>query len=306
MATLVEVVDALLAPTAAMASAVHTTAAKLAQASREVALELRRLCEGDLQGMFDGPTNVEVDWDGPAVVLDLSEVFNSEALGLLMTCASSWLQSAIARPAAGQRIVVVEEAWAVLANLGVARWLQALAKLARAVGGAARRGHPPPRRPPRRGRRGVSADAPGPGAAGRHRDPGHLRPTERRDRPGRRAPRAQRDRSAAAAEPGAVDGAVEGGAPITATWWSIRWATTSGTSSIPTPACAPRPGRGWRRDHAGAAPLQRRPHAGGGVRPLRGWPGRLGRGHAGRAAVGRGVAPGDRGRGGGHRRRPAS
>lgn len=134
VATMVQVVDALLTPTSAMATSVHTTPAKLAQASREVALELRRLCEGDLQGMFDGPTNVDVDWDGPAVVLDLSEVFNSEALGLLMTCASSWLQSAIARPAAGQRIVVVEEAWAVLANLGVARWLQALAKLARQWG----------------------------------------------------------------------------------------------------------------------------------------------------------------------------
>ena len=134
VATLVEVVDALLSPTAAMATSVRTTAPRLAQASREVALELRRLCEGDLQGMFDGQTNVDVDWDGPAVVLDLSEVFNSEALGLLMTCASSWLQSAIARPAAGQRIVVVEEAWAVLANLGVARWLQGLAKLARQWG----------------------------------------------------------------------------------------------------------------------------------------------------------------------------
>ena len=131
VATLVEVVDALLSPTASTARTVCTTAAKLAQASREVALELRRLCEGDLQGMFDGPTNVDVDWDGPAVVLDLSEVFNSEALGLLMTCATSWLQSAIARPTAGQRIVVVDEAWAVLANLGVARWLQGLAKLAR-------------------------------------------------------------------------------------------------------------------------------------------------------------------------------
>ena len=51
-----------------------------------------------------------------------------------MTCASSWLQSAIARPDAGKRIVVVDEAWAVLANPGVARWLQSLAKLARQWG----------------------------------------------------------------------------------------------------------------------------------------------------------------------------
>jgi hypothetical protein len=134
VATLVEVVDALLSPSSSAATSVRTTPSKLAQASRDVALELRRLCEGDLQGMFDGPTNIDIDWDGPAVVLDLLEVFNSEALGLLMTCATSWLQSAIARPAGGKRIVVVDEAWAVLANLGVARWLQALAKLARQWG----------------------------------------------------------------------------------------------------------------------------------------------------------------------------
>ena len=132
--TLVNVVDALLAPDAGTARTVRTTKTDLARASREVALELRRMCEGDLRGMFDGPTSVDVDWEGPAVILDLSALFTSDALGLLMTCASAWLQAAIARPGAGKRIVVIDEAWAILSNVGIARWLRASFKLSRAFG----------------------------------------------------------------------------------------------------------------------------------------------------------------------------
>ena len=42
--------------------------------SRAVALGLQRLCEGDLRGMFDGPTTPGLRLDGRAVVLDLSRV----------------------------------------------------------------------------------------------------------------------------------------------------------------------------------------------------------------------------------------
>jgi hypothetical protein len=66
--------------------------------------------------------------------LDLSELFHSDALGMLMTCATAWLQAAIARPGAGKRIIVVDEAWAILRNLGIARWLQASFKLSRSYG----------------------------------------------------------------------------------------------------------------------------------------------------------------------------
>jgi hypothetical protein len=132
--TLPQIVEVLLEPTKAMASAVRTTPADLARASRDVALELRRLCEGDLRGMFDGDTSIDVDWEGPAVVLDLSELFHSDALGMLMTCATAWLQAAIARPGAGKRIIVVDEAWAILNNVRIARWLRSSFKLSRAFG----------------------------------------------------------------------------------------------------------------------------------------------------------------------------
>jgi hypothetical protein len=57
-----------------------------------------------------------------------------------MACATAWLQAHLARAAAAsgagraQTFVVIDEAWALLSNLGVARWLQASWKLSRAFG----------------------------------------------------------------------------------------------------------------------------------------------------------------------------
>ncbi len=127
------------------ARSVGTDVAGLAADGRNVALELRRLVAGDLRGMFDGPTSPGLRLDAPLVVLDLSAVYHSAALGILMTCATAWLQAGLGAvtdvpgsPGPGHRIdgvvVVVDEAWAILANLGVARWLQSSWKLSRARG----------------------------------------------------------------------------------------------------------------------------------------------------------------------------
>jgi len=159
--TLPTVVDALLRPEAHSARAVGTDVPGLAADGRNVALELRRLVAGDLRGMFDGPTSPGVRLDAPLVVLDLSAVYHSAALGILMTCATAWLQTGLgpAVDATGSGfdatgsgadvaeadgdsgaaatdgvVVVVDEAWAILANLGVARWLQSSWKLSRARG----------------------------------------------------------------------------------------------------------------------------------------------------------------------------
>ena len=68
------------------------------------------------------------------MVIDLSALYASPALGLLMTCATAWLQSVLQREDGIRRIVVVDEAWAILSNLAIARWLQAGFKLSRAFG----------------------------------------------------------------------------------------------------------------------------------------------------------------------------
>ena len=133
-ATIPTVVHALLEPDAPSAASLHTTVARLADEGRDVALELRRLADGDLRGMFDGQTTGGIDLTAPVVVLDLSAVYSSSALGILMTCATAWLHAALRSGDAVRRIVVVDEAWAVLSDLAMARWLRASAKLSRAFG----------------------------------------------------------------------------------------------------------------------------------------------------------------------------
>jgi hypothetical protein len=131
--TLPGVVEALLSPSREAARALRTDARALAASVRDVALELRRLVHGDLRGMFDGPTSEGIDLAGRLVVLDLSALYGSPALGMLMACATACIE-AVLRGGPGRRFVVLDEAWAVLANLGVARWLRASFKLARAFG----------------------------------------------------------------------------------------------------------------------------------------------------------------------------
>jgi len=129
-----QVVDALLDPPEGAARALRTTRALLIEDGRDVALELRRLVSGDLRGMFDGPTTPGLRLDAPLVVLDLSAVYNSPALGVLMACATAWLQSALLRRPPGRVIVVVDEAWAILSDIAVGRFLRSSWKLARARG----------------------------------------------------------------------------------------------------------------------------------------------------------------------------
>jgi len=132
--TLPQVVEALLDPGADAASALRTTRTDLMEEGRDVALELRRLVHGDLRGMFDGPTTAGLRLDGPLVVLDLAAVYHSPALGVLMACAAAWLQQAVSTGHRRRILLVVDEAWAILGNLGVARWLQTSWKLSRALG----------------------------------------------------------------------------------------------------------------------------------------------------------------------------
>ena len=137
------VVEALLSPSEEAARSLRTERRALLEDGRDVALELRRLVHGDLCGMFDGPTTPGLDLSAPLVVLDLSALYSSAALGVLMACATAWLQAALSRTAVtdgaaptgrGQFFLVVDEAWAILSNLGVARWLQSSWKLSRAFG----------------------------------------------------------------------------------------------------------------------------------------------------------------------------
>jgi type IV secretory pathway VirB4 component len=122
--TVPSVVEALLAPTHESAASLRTELRELLEDGRDVALELRRLVHGDLAGMFDGPTTAGLDLSAPLVVLDLSALYQSTALGVLMACATAWLQAHLARTASstaggGQTFVVIDEAWALLSKLRI-------------------------------------------------------------------------------------------------------------------------------------------------------------------------------------------
>ena len=132
-ATLPQVVAALLDPTPDMAAAIHTSAEAMAASCREAALELRRLCDGALAGMFDGPTTAGVDFTAPLVVVDLSAVYHSPALPVVMTCVAAWLQTALGSDDS-HRMVVLDESWRMFSHLPIAAWMQQSFKLSRASG----------------------------------------------------------------------------------------------------------------------------------------------------------------------------
>jgi type IV secretory pathway VirB4 component len=134
--TLHHVVERLLEPSPESAVLINSEVTQLREDGRDVGLELRRLVHGDLKGIFDGETSTAVDLSRQLVVLDLSELYGGDALGVLMACAGSWMHGMIRhqREVGRQSMLVFDEAWAVLRDVGVARWLQASWKLARAWG----------------------------------------------------------------------------------------------------------------------------------------------------------------------------
>jgi hypothetical protein len=127
-----QVVDALFSPASAGRAA---SVAERKEDGRELAHGLSRLVHGDLAGLFDGPSTVCFDPSRPVVSLDLSGVQGSELLlGLVMTCAGAWMEAVLADPGGGQRLVVYDEAWRLLAQPSLLARMQAHWKLSRAWG----------------------------------------------------------------------------------------------------------------------------------------------------------------------------
>ncbi|HET7718641.1 MAG TPA: hypothetical protein VFK43_01655, partial [Acidimicrobiales bacterium] len=132
--TLVDVARLVTTPTAEVTARLPITDAALDTAA--VGWALDKLLSRSLRGMFDGPSTVPLArvWDGPGLVLDLSAVsVDSVALPLLMVAAAGWLQQIMACPGP-QRLQVLDEAWALLANRHTASYLQSCFKLGRSYG----------------------------------------------------------------------------------------------------------------------------------------------------------------------------
>ncbi|PZF80386.1 ATP-binding protein, partial [Jiangella anatolica] len=109
--------------------------ARLADDGRHVGHALRRLVAGDLAGLFDGPSTIAFDPSLPMMSLDLSRVAENAALvSVLMTCASAWMEAALLDPAGGQRWVIYDEAWRLMAHPALLRRMDAHWRLARHYG----------------------------------------------------------------------------------------------------------------------------------------------------------------------------
>lgn len=142
------VVVSLTDPDPACALADGTAPADRIADGTEIAHALRRLLRGDLAGMFDGPSSVTLDPAAPMVVVDLSALGSDDtAVAVAMTCASAWLESALATHSATHgagpgtgidrgvgRWVIYDEAWRLLRSPALLRRMQSQWKLSRAHG----------------------------------------------------------------------------------------------------------------------------------------------------------------------------
>ncbi|MFE1764673.1 ATP-binding protein [Streptomyces angustmyceticus] len=109
----------------------------LGPATQDLAHALRRLVHGDLSGMFDAPSTVEFDPTTPMLSIDLSRLGgggDDTALVLAMTCASAWMESALADPDGGRRWVIYDEAWRLMRHVGLLERMQSQWKLSRGLG----------------------------------------------------------------------------------------------------------------------------------------------------------------------------
>jgi hypothetical protein len=126
------VVSELLSP---LEGIVGVTRDELAKDGRDVGHALRRLVDGDLKGLFDGPSTVSFDPSLPMVSIDMSGVSGSDtALALVSACGAAWIESALADPNGGRRYIVYDEAWRLLRSPALLARMQSDWKLSRARG----------------------------------------------------------------------------------------------------------------------------------------------------------------------------
>lgn len=132
---LADVVEALRNPTWEAAESMNVSIDEVRSWGLDVALVIDRLVDGDLAGMFDGPTTDGIDLDAPLIVFDLSRIDrNSIAMPILMACVGIWLEHTWLRPDRMKRIFLVEEAWHIINSPFVAQLFQRLLKFGRRLG----------------------------------------------------------------------------------------------------------------------------------------------------------------------------
>ncbi len=100
--------------------------------ARSLALTLHRFVRGDLAGLFDGDGD-PLRFEGDLVVVDLSALWSSSALGVAVLSVVAAAQQVVGDPTT-PGILVIDEAWSLMSDPASLRWLQGSWKLARAKG----------------------------------------------------------------------------------------------------------------------------------------------------------------------------
>ncbi len=130
--TLSDVVSAMFAPLPEQVTGVgFASMEEYLAKSRDAALALRGVCLSRVGPTVDGQTSADLDLAARMVHFDLSAAMNDHDVGVLMACVASWLQGRMAVSDGVKRILVLDEAWRVLEDPRIARWLRGSAKLAR-------------------------------------------------------------------------------------------------------------------------------------------------------------------------------
>ncbi len=135
--TLSDVLHLLTAPTEDMCTVTARSGDELVRDVEEVRYALDELCTGPLRGMFDGPSNVDVDWNGAGLVMDLSGVVDDErAMALAMVASVSWSRQQRRRLGDRQRINQHDESYYMYRLAETVEFAQERHKLGRAYGEA--------------------------------------------------------------------------------------------------------------------------------------------------------------------------
>ena len=99
---------------------------------RAAAHSLARIVTGDLAGLFDGESTTRFDAGLPMLTFDMSRMEGNDMMvALAMTCASAWMEAALADPDGGQRWVVYDEAWRLMRLAALLARMQTQWKLSR-------------------------------------------------------------------------------------------------------------------------------------------------------------------------------
>jgi len=133
--TLADLLRVLADPPPDIVERARATRAEVLRGVEAATYAVGKLLDRSLRGMFDGRTNVRLDWSGPGLVLDLSAIQHEpEAMALVMLAATAWLQAVLAKPDGPPRLQVLDEAWSLLGSERTSRYLQSCWKLGRAHG----------------------------------------------------------------------------------------------------------------------------------------------------------------------------